>query len=261
MVPLADVHVHLCAGMDDGPRTFEDAVLMCRIAAAEGVRAMAATAHQNERWRDVTPERIRAATLQLRETLVRENIPVEVFPTAEVMAEPDTPRAWREERLLGIADRRNYILLEMPRGCFVDLEPTIRDLRDLGARTVLAHPEKEDQFLYGDGTLERLIEIGALVQVSASSVTDPKSPEELKALKSWFQRGMVHLLASDGHSPRKRPPLMAAAYREIARWIGPAAADRIASTNGLAVLEGQRVRVARPLPMKRKWFALASWWG
>src|SRR5262249_26522300 len=119
----------------------------------------------------------------------------------------------------------------------------------------------EDRFLYGDGTLERLIDQGTLVQVSASSVTDPKSPDERKALKAWFERGMVHLLASDGHSPRKRPPLMAAAYREICSWIGPAAADRIASPNGLAVLEGQRVRVPKPLPAKRKWFALSSWWG
>ena len=59
MLPLVDLHCHLLAGLDDGPRTLEAALEMCAIASADGVRLMAATAHQNPRWRDVTPERIR----------------------------------------------------------------------------------------------------------------------------------------------------------------------------------------------------------
>jgi protein-tyrosine phosphatase len=260
MIPLVDIHVHLLAGLDDGPRTAEDALAMCRMAAAEGVRAMAATAHQNERWRDVTPAAIRSATESLQAQLRKNRVPVEVFATAEVMAEIDTPEHWSEGRLLGVGGRRDYLLLEMPRGTFVDLEPTVRALRSHGVRTILAHPEKEPDFLHGDGVIERLIEAGCLVQVSSASITDAKHRDDRRALKSWFERGIVHLLGSDGHSPRRRPPLLADAYREVARWIGPFAADRIASGNGLAVLHGQRLHVPRPQPMRRTWFALAGWW-
>ena len=52
---LVDVHCHLCAGLDDGPRTLDEAVEMCRIAHGEGVHWIAATAHQNETWPGVTP--------------------------------------------------------------------------------------------------------------------------------------------------------------------------------------------------------------
>jgi protein-tyrosine phosphatase len=260
MIPLADIHVHLLAGLDDGPRTLDDAVAMCRLAAAEGVQAMAATAHQNERWKDVTAERIVDATLQLRTALVRENIPVVVFPSAEVMAEPATAATWRSGRLFSVGGHGNYLLLEMPRGAFVDLLPTVRGLREAGVRTILAHPEKEEEFLHGNGLLESLIESGCLVQVSASSVTDPKSPTDRTALRRWFKRGMVHLLASDGHSPVRRPPLMAAAHREICRWIGPLAADRIGGANGMTILNGERVRAPRPVRRERAWAWLPRLW-
>ena len=86
------------------------------------------------------------------------------------------------------------------------------------------------------------------------------SLEELTALRSWFKRDIVHLLASDGHSPRRRPPLMAAAYREIATWIGAAAADRICSGNAVTIVNGDRVRVRRPAAAQRKSFWFAKWW-
>jgi protein-tyrosine phosphatase len=259
MIPLVDLHVHLLAALDDGPRTVDEAVAMCRIAAAEGVQAMAATAHQNERWRAVTPERIVQATGELRLALAQERVPVAVFPSAEVMAEPTTALAWQEGRLHSVGGHGQYLLLEMPRGAFVDLLPTVKALRAAGVYTILAHPEKEAEFLHGDGLLESLIDVDCLVQVSASSVTDPKTPEDARALRGWFNRGMVHLLASDGHSPKRRPPRMAAAHREMCRWIGPLAADRIAGTNGMAILNGQRLRTTRPLARSRSWFSLSHW--
>jgi protein-tyrosine phosphatase len=245
MIPLADIHVHLLAGLDDGPRTLDEAVAMCRIAAAEGVQAMAATAHQNERWRDVTPPRIIAATAELQTALREQGVPVAVYPTAEVTAEPETATAWREGRLCSVGGHGKYLLLEMPRGVFVELVPMVTALRAAGVRTILAHPEQEPELLHGEGRLEALIAAGCLVQVSASSVTRPKSSTDRAALRSWFRRGMVHLLGSDGHSPVRRPPRMAEAHRELCGWIGPLAADRIAGTNGMAILQGERVRPRR----------------
>jgi protein-tyrosine phosphatase len=55
MSPLADTHVHLLAGLDDGPRDPAEAAAMCRALAAEGVRYASALAHQNESWRRSRP--------------------------------------------------------------------------------------------------------------------------------------------------------------------------------------------------------------
>ncbi len=260
MIPLADIHVHLLAGLDDGPRTLADAVAMCRAAAAEGVQAMAATAHQNPHWPEVSRARIVTATDELRAALVQEGIPVAVYPTAEVMAEPDTPAAWRAGRLQSVGGHGHYLLLEMPRGAFVDLLPTVTALREAGVRTILAHPEREPELLHGDGLIEAFIAAGSLVQVSSASITDPKSRADRTALRGWFRRGLVHLLGSDGHSPRRRPPRLAAAHREVCRWVGPLNADRIAGGNGMAILSGQCIRSPRPVARQRPWSWVPRLW-
>jgi protein-tyrosine phosphatase len=255
MVPLVDIHCHLLAGLDDGPRRMDDALVMCAAAYAEGVRLMAATAHQNPRWPDVTPARIRTATAALRDALAKAGCPMSVFPCAEVMAQPETVEDWQAHRLLSVADRGRYVLLEMPHGVFVDLMPMVRRLRQAGVRPILAHPEREAQFLHEGGVIEALIEAGALVQVSSASITDPRTAADGRALQSWFQRGIVHFLGSDGHSPTRRPPKLAGAFDRVSRWVGPAQADRIGSANGLAVAHGLPLQVAPPMPK-----AAASWW-
>ena len=120
MIPLVDIHCHLLAGLDDGPRTREDAVAMCRMAHGEGVRLMAATAHQSKRW-PLTPQTILGAGQILEEDLRAAGIALDVFPSAEVMAEPETADHWQAGKLLGMGGREAYLLIEMPRGVFVEI--------------------------------------------------------------------------------------------------------------------------------------------
>jgi hypothetical protein len=65
-------------------------------------------------------------------------------------------------------------------------------------------------------------------------------------------------MGSDGHSPRRRQPHLAEAYRQVCGWIGPAAADRIFSTHGVAVAHDLPLRLPAPEPPARRWFA--GWW-
>src|SRR5438874_12788102 len=99
------MHCHLLAGLDDGPGTEEDALAMCRIAWEDGVRTVAATAHQNERWRSVTPERILHAACLLVGQLNEAGIPLTILPCAEITAHNGLEASWRNGDLLSVADR------------------------------------------------------------------------------------------------------------------------------------------------------------
>lgn len=259
MNALADLHVHLLAALDDGPRTWDDALAMCRIAADEGVRHTVALAHQSERW-NLAPDQIRAAVAELRVRLAEQAVPLEVFPGAEVMAAPDLVAAWDAGRLLSIGDHRKYLLVEMPHRLFVDLRATARELAARGVRVILAHPEQHPELLHDPGRLEELIGLGCLVQVSSGNVTDPKTAADADALRGWFRRGCVHLLGSDGHSPRKRRPLMRAAAERVAEWVGPADAERICGRNGEALLKGA-VLAPPPPRRERRWWPLGLLFG
>ncbi|HEV3203249.1 MAG TPA: CpsB/CapC family capsule biosynthesis tyrosine phosphatase [Gemmataceae bacterium] len=253
MIPLVDMHCHLLAGLDDGPRSDEEALAMCRIACEEGTRLVAATAHQNESWPEVTPGCIRQAATLLSQRLNDSGIELTVFPCAEVMVHPEIETAWLAGDHLSVGDRGQYLLIEMPHALFLDLSSLPESLKRAGVRPILAHPERNEELLHEAGVVDQLIHAGCLVQVSSGSVTDPPSGRDEKALKSWFKRGVVHFLGSDGHSPSRRPPRMAAAYNKIRRWAGDAVADRVCSTNGLAVLQGMALRIQMPEPKRTGW--------
>jgi protein-tyrosine phosphatase len=254
MLPLVDMHCHLLAGLDDGPRTPEDALEMCAIAHAEGTRMVAALAHQNERWSAVTPDIIREAVGRLAAALHEKGVELRVFPCAEVTAHPELVDLWAAGKLLSVADRGQYLLVEMPHQLYVDLRPAVRALERRGVSLILAHPEKHPELLHEPGAIEELIAAGCLVQVSSESVTDPRTAEDRRALRSWFRRGCVHLMGSDGHSPRRRRPLLAAAYRRIADWAGRTVADRVCGSNGMMVLNGRTPWFPEPEP-ERRWLS------
>src|SRR5262249_24869373 len=157
---------------------------------------------------------------------------------AEVMVWPELEESWAGGRLLSVADSGKYMLIELPHGLFIDLTGLTRRLMDAAVRPILAHPERQPAFLDDGGRIGAPAEAGCPAQVSGGSIADPPRTLDSSKLKDWFQRGLVHMLGSDGHSPRRRPPRMAAAYEHIVKWAGQAIADRVCGTNGLAVVQG-----------------------
>jgi protein-tyrosine phosphatase len=253
MTPLVDLHCHLLAGVDDGPRTLDEAIAMCRIAWEQGTRVIAATAHINQQWPDSTPENIVAKTRQLAGRLREIRLPINVHPSAEVAVRPGLDSAWSRGELLGVAGRDSYVLIEMPWGVFVDIRDTITRLRARGVRAILAHPERHDELLHEPGAIETLIELGALVQVTSGGIAEPPDARFGAAIRRWVERGVIHLVGSDGHSIDRRPPEIASAYHRIAAWSGRESADRLCSLNGLAVIEGRPLRLPAPRPLGKRW--------
>ncbi len=259
MTPLVDVHCHLLAGLDDGPRTDDEALEMCRVAYAAGTRIISAGAHQNDTYPENHADRLRQAAARLAQQVQREKLALTVYPSAEVMVSPEMADDWESGKLLSIADQKQYLLVEYPHGQFVDIGQMVERFRAMGLRFILAHPERCPELLYDEDRLHELIRAGCLVQVSAASITRPQRREDEKRLRHWFRSELVHLLGSDGHDLRRRRPEMADAYQQLVNWIGQAIADRIASVNGMAVSQG--ILLNPPLPQRRKaasWFF--NWW-
>lgn len=254
MMPLADTHVHLLAGLDDGPPDDDIALAMCRMLLAEGARHATALAHQNEGYPDNTPERMLAAADTLAVSLAMKGIPLTVYPTAEVMLSPTIVEDWHAGRLLSVGNRRQWLLVEMPHGVFVDLLPVAEALRPAGIRLIIAHAERYPELLHDPELATQWIAAGCLIQVTARAVADPWDAEMDRGLTEWLRGGFVHVLGSDGHGIDRRQPLLAAGYQRLVRLAGRTAAERIGSHCGIAVLQGLPVRVPPPGRSPRSWF-------
>jgi protein-tyrosine phosphatase len=254
MLPLADTHVHLLAGLDDGPPTEDVALAMCRMLVAEGARHATALAHQNDGYPDNTPERMVAAAATLAATLAAKKVPLTVYPTAEVMLSPTVVEDWQAGKLLSVANRRQWLLVEMPHGMFVDVLPIAESLVPAGVRLIIAHAERYPDLLHDHALSARWIAAGCLIQVTARAIAEPWTDEMDRGLRAWLKGGFVHLLGSDGHGIDRRQPLLATGYRALARLAGSHAAERIASHWGVAVLQGLAVNPPPPHPPSRSWF-------
>jgi protein-tyrosine phosphatase len=194
--------------MDDGPRSDEEALAMWRIAYEAGTRMVAALAHQNNHYPDATPELIRTATKRLAQSLQEARLPLAVFPAGEVMASPDLESRWQEGKLLTVADRGDYLLVEMPHGLCVDLRAIVSRLRQAGVRVILAHPEVVPELLHDSGAIDQLVQTGCLVQVTARNIAEPSTGQDERALRSWVahtperrNRSAIPLPAPDSQLP------------------------------------------------------------
>jgi protein-tyrosine phosphatase len=254
MLPFADTHVHLLAGRDDGPRTQDEALAMARLLVAEGCRYATALAHQNPAWPDNTPQQLLAATQLFQDALKAEQIPLSVYPTAEVMLTPDTLQDWKAGRLLSYGNYRKHLLIEMPGSMFIDIRGLAAELQNDGIRIVLAHAERYEELLEDFTLVEQTVRAGVLLQISNGELAEPSSAKHERAIKLWASRGMVHVLGSDGHQIGWRKPLYRAGYQRLAKWIGESAADRVAGIWGPALLQGLPVDPPKYVPQPKSWW-------
>lgn len=240
---MIDLHCHILPGIDDGPRSLEEGVEMCRLAAADGCRAMVATPHQRRgAWWNSDREAIAGLAKDLQAALgsqMRILVGGEVHVDAELLAEVERLPGGGIFTLAG----SSYLLLELDdreeRGRAGEAISLVHELVVAGWRPVLAHPEFIP-WLAGDLDLAaRLVSLGASLQVTAMSVTGDFGKGPQADTHALIEAGLVHFVASDCHGVQRRPPGLRRAYQTIASRWGTDLAQRLVSDNPRAVVQNR----------------------
>ncbi len=246
---MIDTHCHILPGIDDGAPDRETAVAMARIAAADGVTTVVATPHVREGdWWNERPK-VLGAIAEFRRVLEDEGIPLEIAAGSEVHLAPRLPERVRDGRLLTYGDAGRWLLLECPyRTRPVRIEETIFELKLAGITPVIAHPERTRWFLEDPSRWERMVELGALGQMTSSSLLGTFGKAIRALSEEWVRRGLVHVLGSDAHDPEYRPPALAAARDRWAELAGEEAARRATLDWPRAFLTGEPVEPPPPRP-------------
>ncbi len=253
---MIDLHSHILPDVDDGAANMEDAIAMLEIAELDGTEIIVATPHVPLPQGDpLLPEEILRRVNDLNAMARDHGIPVEVMAGSEIRCEPSIVTALLEGELLSL-NGSPYVLLELP--LFGDwplhVRSTIYDLQIAGYMPVLAHVERYPSVQRDPNLLADLIATGVLLQVNASSVLPGRDGQESAAARRLLDARMVHLIASDAHSPRSRAPRLRAAFERVAEltdadytaWIQQAAN---------AVITGGIITVPEPnLDPYRPWW-------
>ncbi len=242
----ADIHCHCLPGIDDGPATLDDAVALCQALALDGITTVIATPHQLGRYdRLNTAQRVHRAVSELAAELVDREIPLEVYPGGDVRVDERLPRLLDAGEIGTAADAGRHLMLELPHELYVDPLPMIDLLRERGLQPIMTHPERH-HYLNGSIDLPRQwVARGAVLQVTAGSLTGDFGPRALHYAWQLVLAGLVGVVATDSHDALRRPPRLSAALHALQQKVGPDAARRLVVDNPLCVIEGQPIETAQ----------------
>jgi len=236
---MIDLHCHILPGVDDGARSLAEAVAMCRLAAEEGCEAMVATPHQRRgEWWNTDRERLAALAAELQSAVgpgFRILLGGEIHVDSELLSEVE--KLPDGSGILPLAGSR-YLLIEF--GLSVTPAESVHLVHELvvgGWRPIIAHPELIHWLAPDVDLVALLVTRGALVQVTAMSLTGDFGRRPQNDTVALLEAGLVHFVASDSHGIHRRPPGLRRAYQTIAgRW-GEETARRLTADNPRAVVE------------------------
>ena len=254
-MPRVDLHTHILPGLDDGPVTVEESLVMARSAALDGTDIIVATPH----YRDIEiahqPTRIvreLADTLnaELRSDTVQRNTPsVRILTGMIHQLDMSLPELVDSESAITL-NRTRFLLLDPPyRRLPSYIEEVIGRLLTQRLVPVLAHPERNTVFQRDPKRLQQLVDDGVIVQIASGSLTGQNGVDAHRAAEQYLRSGIAHVVSSEMHSKRApRSPQLSEAFEIVTDLVGYPEAIRIFETNPDMILEGrlpQRERLAQ----------------
>ncbi|MFQ5661083.1 MAG: tyrosine-protein phosphatase [Gammaproteobacteria bacterium] len=206
---MIDLHCHLLPGIDDGPKTREDALELCRTAVSNGITRAVATPHITPGRYDNTFESITVVYNSFCEDLLEAGIALQLGMAAEVRLDPVIMDMVQSGSVpfLGEYDGEKLILLEFPH---THIPPgsseLIKWLLDQGIRPLIAHPERNGDVLRKLGKIEPFVKVGCLLQITAGSLAGVFGDLPRKRGIEMLKNDWVLIMASDAHNMHARLP-------------------------------------------------------
>jgi protein-tyrosine phosphatase len=234
-----DIHCHILAGLDEGASNIEESINMLQIAKKDGISTIVATPHIMDGVYNNTREIIVKAISGLKE--VTNTLPI--YAGAEVRICRDLVNRINNQEIPLVNDKR-YLLLELP--VYVlppifELENIIRNLTINKITPIFAHPERNAIILNNLSIMERFIMQGAFFQVTAMSISNHMGRDIQKATLKMIRQNYVHVVATDAHNGKNRPPILSDAYMEIMKEFGEYEAQRLFIKNPLKIIKGENI--------------------
>src|SRR5438067_12197935 len=233
---MVDIHCHILPGIDDGSNSWETTLEMCRMAAADGVRHIVATPHANDEFRY---DRQGYAGL-LNELRHRTESPLTFSLGCDLHLSYENFQATLINPEGYCIEGTRYLLVEfsdfvVPPNTSVLLNRVAQN----GMTPIITHPERNPIL---QAQLERVlqwIEAGAVVQLTADSLSGRWGPRAKKTATFLLDHAAVHAIASDAHGIRNRPPLLSQARTLVKKNYGEEIARVLVDDNPSAIVAGE----------------------
>ena len=240
--PMIDIHSHILPGLDDGSKSWEMTLEMCRLAIRDGITHIVATPHANDTY-VYSPDRVRSLVTEL-DNKIGDQLAIGIGCDFHLSFE-NIEDAIAHPRRYTIASKQ-YLLVELSE---YGIPPQISDsfwrLQAAGIIPIITHPERNAILQRRPERVLEWVDAGCLAQVTASAVTGLWGDAARRIAMWLLEKDAVHVLASDAHDDKHRKPILSEARDVVSKRFGADLARELVQDNPEAIVSG------RPLPFSR----------
>ena len=290
---MIDLHSHILPNLDDGPRTMETSIQMCRVSRQDGIETIVATPHIlpgiYENDRSTILSQVTELNSALRKFRILNNDPItqflndaacqgpqsasgldsairnpwpvqcganftgpqsaiKVLPGADVHFSSDLLQRLERKEIVTVNDQGRYLMVEFAfQGIPYQAEEVLFQLTTNGIVPIISHPERNMEIGQRPQRYFGMIRMGCLGQVTAMSLTGEFGPGVKRSAERLLAKRLIHIIASDAHSPDGRPPILSAGVKAAEKIVGKKEARKMVTEYPEAVIEGRKPDVPEPL--------------
>ena len=236
---MIDIHSHILPGLDDGSKSWDMTLEMCRLAIKDGITHIVATPHANDRYsysRDRVRETIGELSAKIGDQLsfgIGCDFHLSFENIEDAIAHP---------RRYTIASGK-YLLVELSDfGIPPQVDDGLLKLNAAGMIAIITHPERNAILQRRPERVLEWVNAGCLVQVTASAVSGYWGAIARRVALWLLEHRAVHVLATDAHDDKNRVPILSKARDAVAKRFDADFARSLVHDNPEAIVVG------RPLP-------------
>ena len=223
-IHVIDIHCHILPQVDDGSKSWDMSLEMCRMAAEDGIEHIVATPHANERY-EYNRQHL-ASNLEYLRVLAGQ--------TPRLSLGCDFHLSYDNLQEVLVAPERftiedtHYLLVELSNYSIpTQINDYFTKMADVGITPVITHPERNPILQETQQRVLEWVDQGCVVQVTASAVTGggearsrapPSGCWKGMRFTSWLQTLMTPSIASLHSRQPGKKSLNSAATKSPKPW-------------------------------------------
>lgn len=233
-----DLHNHYLPAVDDGVQKIEETLLGLKLAIKEKVSTICFTPHIWSGRYNNSPEKLKGVFEKVKEEA--KDIKIKLFLGSEVYYSSTIAEDFSKGLYIPLGEKKKFLLVEfasavMPQGVSDGLYKLMLE----GCEPIIVHPER---YSYVQKDIKCLFDFAKAqipMQVTTQAIMGMLGRRAQKTAIKLLDEGLVSFIASDAHSPEKRPLLFREAVRFLNRRYGYQTAKRLAIDNPKRILDGK----------------------
>lgn len=219
---ITDIHSHVLPDIDDGPSDMKEANELLSLLYESGVDRLICTSHYMSPHFDVEKAHLAECFNHVTEYIKG----VDTCPTLQLGAEVRLSSHLLDDiitKSVPTLGNTPYVLVEFPGNEMSNENVEIAyELTVHGYSLIMAHPERNFAIQKDNRILEKLLDLGIILQLTAGCFIHGRHHDRLADKLAWsiLKNGQATVIASDTHNSFTRPPTLLKAYKIIEREFG-----------------------------------------